>query len=265
MSGSELLRLAIVGRGAIGARVAELLMARGAPVRLVAWGAQAAGSAGDVPVLADPARLAALRPGLVVEAAGAAAVAPWGRAALAAGADFALASTAAFTDTGLLDDLLARARAAGRQVILPPGALGGMDALAAAARLPLTSVRHRIVKPPAAWRGTHAEALCDLAALAAPATFFQGTAREAAARFPQNANVAMVTALAGIGPDRTTVALVADPGAARNAHEVTAAGDFGSFTIRLENRPLAGNPRSSELAALSLVRLVENRAGPLCL
>lgn len=263
MSVSEPLRLVIVGRGAIGGRVADLLAARQAPVRIVGLGARRLGRAGDVPVLDDPAGLAALHPGLVVEAAGAAAVLPWGRAALAAGADFAPCSTAAFARDGVLDDLVARARAAGRQVLIPSGALGGLDALAAAARLPLTAVRHEIVKPPAAWAGTGAERLCDLTGLTSPAIFFEGSAREAAASFPQNANVALTCALAGAGPDDSRVALVADPAAVRNTHRVTASGDFGTLAVQLENRPLAANPRSSELTALSLVRLIENRAGAL--
>ncbi|HMO07826.1 MAG TPA: aspartate dehydrogenase [Paracoccaceae bacterium] len=261
------LRLVLVGWGAIATEVARVLDARGAGVVLAGIAlrdpGRAQGLPPGVPVLTDPAGLSALAPDLVVEAAGRAAVLPWGVAALATGADFAPASTSAFADPAVLPALVAAAQAAGRQVIVPPGALGGVDALAAAARLPLTHVRHEIVKPPAAWAGTGADALCDLAALPGPVAFFEGTAAEAAARFPQNANVAMITALAGIGPDRTTVALVADPGAARNRHRVVAEGDFGRMEIVLENLPLAANPKTSALTALSLVRLVENRAGPL--
>lgn len=263
MSGSSPLRLVLVGWGAIGARVTELLAARGAPVVLAGIARRGGDGPQGVPVITDPAQLAALSPDLVVEAAGRAAVAPWGRAALAAGADYAPCSTSAFVNDMLLPELVALAQRHGRQVIIPPGALGGMDALAAASRLGLDSVRHEVVKPPAAWRGTEAEVLCDLSTLTAPFAFFEGTARDAAARFPQNANVALISALAGMGPDRTTVALVADPAAARNLHRVVAMGDFGRMEIVLENRPLAANPKSSELTALSLVRLVENRAGAL--
>lgn len=263
MSGYSPLRLVLVGWGAIGSRVADLLSARRAPVVLAGVARRGGAGPSGVPAITDPAQLAALSPGLVVEAAGRDAVAPWGRAALAAGADFAPCSTSAFVDDALLPELVGLARATGRQVIIPPGALGGMDALAAASRLGLDSVRHEVVKPPSAWRGTPAETLCDLASLTFAMAFFEGTARDAAARFPQNANVALISALAGIGPDRTTVALVADPGAERNLHRVVAVGDFGRMEIVLENRPLAANPKSSELTALSLVRLVENRAGAL--
>jgi aspartate dehydrogenase len=266
MSGCEL-RLVLVGWGAIGTRLAALLDEARVPVRIVGIAVRNAAMARDLPpgaaLITSPDDLAALSPGLVVECAGRASVGPWGRAAFAAGADFAVSSTSAFVEDAVLADLLAAARVAGRQLILPPGALGGIDALAAAARLPLAEVRHEIVKPAAAWAGTAAETRCDLAALTAPVVFFEGTARAAADAFPQNANVAIISSLAGLGLDRTTVALVADPEARLNSHRITARGEFGQMQITLENRPLATNPKSSEMTALSLIRLITNRAGTL--
>lgn len=266
MSASDL-RLVLVGWGAIGSRVAALLAERGAAVQIVGVGLRDAGRARDLPegamVLTDPAGLAALSPDLVVEAAGRGSVPPWGRAALTAGCDFAVSSTSAFVDDALFAEFLALAKSKGAHLIIPPGALGGIDALSAAARLPLNTVRHEIVKPPAAWMGTGAEALCDLTGLTEPFTFFEGTARAAADAFPQNANVAVISALAGIGLDRTTIALIADPGARLNSHSIVAEGDFGRMAIRLDNRPLATNPKSSEMTALSLVRMIEARVGGL--
>jgi aspartate dehydrogenase len=269
MSGSET-RLVLVGWGAIAQRLAELLASRRPPgLTLAAVAVRDTARARTLPagtaLIDRPEALAALRPTLVVEAASRAAVAPWGRAALAAGADFAPASTAAFADPALLPDLMTRAAAAARKVIIAPGALAGIDALAAAAHLPLDTVRHEIVKPPVAWAGTEAETLCELGRLTGPTTFWEGPADQAAARFPQNANVAMITALAGLGPAATTIALTADPAATRNAHRLTATGAFGTLRAEVENRPLATNPKSSELTALALLRLIEGRAGPLVL
>lgn len=261
------MRLVLVGWGAIGAEVARLLAARNAPVDLVGVAVRTASDLADLPATAalitDPAQLAALKPDLVVEAAGRAAVMPWGEAALSAGADFAPASTSAFADEGNLDRLLSLAQTAGRQILIPPGALGGIDALAAASRMPLASVIHSITKPALAWRGTAAETLCDLGSLSAPTAFFEGPARQAAHDFPQNANVALITALAGIGPDKTLIRLIADPTASANRHHILAQGDFGRMEITLDNLPLQSNPKSSALTALSLVRLIENRANPL--
>ncbi len=257
------MRLVLVGWGAIGAEVARLLAARQAPVELVAVALRDTGRALPHPMITRPDQMAALYPDLVVEAAGRAAVMPWGAAALQAGADFAPASTSAFAEDGALERLLALARSHHRQILIPPGALGGMDALAAAARMPLASVTHEVTKPALAWQGTEAETLCNLATLTAAHCFFEGSARQAAQRFPQNANVALITALAGLGPDATTLRLIADPLATANRHRVTATGDFGRMEITLDNAPLAHNPKSSALTALSLVRLIENRASAL--
>lgn len=257
------MRVMLIGWGAIAQRVAGL-MPKGA--ELVAIGLRP-GSAAELPAgvarLEAPEALVALRPDLVIEAAGRSAVLPWGRAALQAGADFIPASTSALTEGPVLEALLGEAIAHDRQLIIPPGALGGIDALAAAALLPLDRVRHEIVKPPRAWAGSPAEALCALSGLSKAVTFWEGPAAEAAARFPQNANVAAITALAGLGMERTEVALVADPAALRNIHRVRAEGAFGSLAIELQNLPMASNPKTSELTALSLVRLIANRVNPM--
>lgn len=261
MSGSE--RIALIGAGAIGGQVARLLAERDTPVRIVAVGVSDASRARAVPagamVIDDPAALAATGATLVVEAAGRASVEPWGVAALQAGADFAVSSTSAFVDDALLTRLLALADRHGARILIPPGALGGIDALAAAARMGMHGVTHIVTKPAAAWAGTEAETLCDLHRLAAPVTFFEGTARAAADRFPRNANVAVISSLAAMGLDDTRIALVADPQARHNTHRIEASGDFGRMTVEIENHPLPDNPKSSAMTALNLVRLIENR------
>jgi aspartate dehydrogenase len=258
------LRLVLVGWGAIAPRVAGLLADRDAAVDLV--GVAARSQPRDLPPgaawLQAPDALSGVAPDLVVEAAGRAAVEPWGQAALRCVPAFIVSSTSAFCDEPMLDRLLATARRHGSRLVIPPGALAGVDALAAAAALPLDEVVHRIIKPPAAWRGTPAEAVVDLDRLSEATVFFSGTARQAAEAYPANANVAAITALAGIGLDRTRVELVADPTATGNGHRLQARGAFGSLDVTIVNRPLATNPKSSEMAALSLVRLIENQVRP---
>ena len=98
----------------------------------------------------------------------------------------------------------------------------------------------------------------DLNGLTHATVFFSGTARDAASRFPQNANATAITALAGLGLDRTRVVLVADPAAKGNGHRLVARGDFGVLNIDIENRALADNPKSSELTALNIVRVIKD-------
>jgi aspartate dehydrogenase len=257
-------RVALIGWGSINRRVAELLSLRQPrDVAVVAIGTRDPTRMAAIPanakVLTTPEELAELDVEVVMEAASRDAVALWGEWALRRARAFVVASASALCDTELLERFMQLAQDHGSQLILPPGALAGMDALSAAAILQLDSVVHRIIKRPEAWRGTAAESLTTLQGLTRAVTFYAGTAREAATRFPKNANVAVICALAGVGLDRTRVELIADPGAPGNVHQLSAVGDFGKLEVTIENRPLASNPKSSEMAALSLVRIVENR------
>jgi aspartate dehydrogenase len=267
---SKVEAICLVGWGAIGQRVAALLKARGANARIVGIAVrdpreiEATMPEGAVHV-AGPEALTATGATLVVEAASRESVQPFARAALAAGMDFAVSSTSALVDATVLDELVELARRNGCKLIIPPGALGGIDALSAASRLGLDSVEHIITKPARAWFGTPAEECCRLGELQEAEAFFAGSAAEAATAFPQNANVAATISLAGIGLEHTRVQLVADPKAVENTHSIIARGAFGTLEIRLQNRPLATNPKSSEMTALNLVRLIENRTSALVL
>jgi aspartate dehydrogenase len=195
----------------------------------------------------------------VAECAGHGAVRAHGEAVLAAGRDLIIASTGALADAALFEALKAAARD-GARIVLPAGAVGGLDVLAAARLLGTARVTYIGRKPPGAWRGTRAETLLDLAALTAPATFYEGSARAAAADFPQNANVAATVALAGVGFEATRVRLVADPTIARNLHELEVESDAVRFAIRLEGVPSPANPKTSLTAGLSMARAVINRS-----
>lgn len=261
------LRLVIVGWGAIARAAARLLRERGAPVEIAAVAVRDLARprpdlSPETRRLTDQRELGQIQADMVIEAAGRHTVVPWGRAALEAGLDFVVTSVSAFADAAVLDDLSELAARNSARIHIPPGALGGLDALAAARVMGIDMVEHRIVKPPQAWVGTPAEDLCDLHGLTRVAEFFTGTAIEAASQFPQNANAALTTGLAGTGPAATRVVLVADPDASVNRHEIKASGKFGELSVVLGNQPLDENPKSSAMTALNLVRCVENRLSP---
>jgi aspartate dehydrogenase len=258
------LRTVFIGWGAINARVGALLAQRNAAVEIVGVATidtpeNRASIPRDVQFLGSPSELSDLRPDLVIEAAGRAAIDIWAEAALGAAPAMIIASTSAFCDDALLARLTAVAEARRSRILIPSGAIGAVDALASAAVLGLDEVTHQIIKPPVAWKGTPAEKLLDLPGLSKRTVFFSGSAREAASLYPQNANATVVTALAGVGLDQTRVEMVADPAVRINGHRIMARGAFGRLEIVLENNPLATNPKSSELTALSLVRLIENQ------
>jgi aspartate dehydrogenase len=204
--------------------------------------------------------LIAWRPTVVAECAGHDAVRELAPSLLAGGVDVVVASIGALCD-GTTRTRLKEACAAGRsRVILTTGAVGGLDALAAARLAGLDSVLYIARKPPQAWSRQ-----ADLAQApersCAPAVVFEGSAGEAARLFPQNANVAAAIALAGLGFAGTEVRLLADPGVSRNVHEIQASGTFGELWIRIANEPFAQNPKTSQLAALSVERAIRERVG----
>jgi aspartate dehydrogenase len=264
------LRTVFIGWGAINTRVGALLAQRNAAVEIIGIASldtpvNRASVPRDVQFLLSPGELSDLRPDLVVEAAGRAAIDMWAEAALGAAPAMIIASTSAFCDDTLLARLTAVAETHRSRVLIPSGAIGAVDALASAAVLGLNEVTHQIIKPPIAWKGTPAEKLLDLSGLSERTIFFSGSAREAASQYPQNANATVVTALAGIGLDHTRVEMVADPAVRINGHRIMARGAFGRLEIVLENNPLATNPKSSELTALSLVRLIEQQTNAIVL
>ncbi|MCY3586093.1 MAG: aspartate dehydrogenase [Acidimicrobiaceae bacterium] len=260
-AGRESLRLAFVGWGAIARVAADLLT--GAPVEIVAVATRGQSDLVDPPktarLITDPGELMGIAPQVVAEAAGRESVAEWGPAALKCGADFIVSSVSALADADVLTSLRSIATGQGVQIHIQPGALAGVEALAAARSLELETVQHRISKPPAAWLDTPAETLCNLDELDKPYEFFCANAAETATAFPKNANVAMTTALAGVGPDQTQISLVADPTATTNCHRITAHGAFGDLDVTISNNPLPANPKTSAMAALSLVRAIQNR------
>ncbi len=262
------LRLAIVGWGALARRLVELIAQAGLKVELIAIGLREdAPRSADLPVsvrvLTAPEQLQGLAIDLVVETARREVVRDWGIAALRYAKAFAPASTSAFVDEDCLQKLQAIAKAHGSRLLIFPGALAGVDALKAAAYLDLDFVRHIIIKPVASWRGTLAEQSLNLDEISEPTEFFSGAARQAARDYPQNANVAVISALAGIGLDATQIVLIADPQATLNAHRIEARGAFGELKVEIANRPLSTNPKTSQMTALALLRLIENEMGQL--
>lgn len=201
--------------------------------------------------------------GLVLDCAGHAGLKDHGEAILQSGRDLITVSNGGLADAALYADLEAAAQRGGARLELLPGAIGGIDALAAARIGGLTSVTYQGRKPPAGWKGSPAEAQCDLDSLDAPFEHFRGSAREAALRYPKNANVAATVALAGLGMDQTTVSLIADPGTDANTHRVEASGAFGSFAFEIAGNPLPNNPKSSALTAMSVLRALRNRVAPI--
>jgi aspartate dehydrogenase len=161
-------------------------------------------------------------------------------------------------------DLIELAKARGGRILVPTGALLGLDAVAAAAEGTIHSVRMTTRKPPNGLSGAPylVKNGISVEGLNEAKLVFSGTAREAAAGFPANVNVAAALSLAGIGPDRTMIDIWADPKVERNCHSIEVDSDSARFTLSIENVP-SENPRTGKNVALSVIAALRKMHAPL--
>jgi len=169
--------------------------------------------------------------------------------------------------TMLLDhmDLIERAKATGARILVPTGALLGLDAVRAVAEGTVNTVTMTTRKPPKSLRAAKfvVERGIDLDALTQPVKLYEGTVREAAALFPANVNIAVALGLAGIGVDRTRYEIWADPGVERNTHAVKVDSDSTRFEMTIANIPTEENPATGRNTALSVIALLRRLTAPM--
>jgi aspartate dehydrogenase len=259
-------RIVLIGFGAMGHELARMIRASDKKIHIVAVATRAQPDPqtlsllpAGVRVVNTPEQLGAIEADLAVECAGHAALAQYGPVALRRGHNLLVASVGALANIELESVLRASAETARTRILIPSGALGGLDALSAARLGGLSAVTYTGRKPPRAWKGTRAEQSVrlddpDLAAI----PFFDGTARQAALEYPLNANVTAAVSIAGLGFDATRVQLFADPAAAGNEHRIQASGAFGRLEMTVNASPLPDNPKTSMLAPCSLARSLFN-------
>src|SRR5882762_10118536 len=162
-------------------------------------------------------------------------------------------------------ELLDLAKQHGGRIVVPTGGLLGLDAVAAAAEGTIHSVKMTTRKPPNGIAGAPhlVKNNISVEGLNEAKLVFSGTARDAAAGFPANVNVAAALALAGIGPDRTMIDIWADPAVDRNIHRIEVEADSVRFTLEIANVPSLENPRTGRLTPLSVVALLRKLSSPL--
>lgn len=251
------LTVAIGGLGAIGLALAKALDHGVDGLRLVAVSARdkdrarakLAGFA-HPPVVVELDELA--QADVVVEAAPASVFEAIAGPAIAAGRIFIPSSVGALLPRM---HLVEQAKASGARIIVPTGALLGLDAVRACAEGDVFSVTIESRKPTRGWVGAPYLVAhnIDVLAMNVATLIFEGNAFDAAAGFPANVNVAAALALAGIGPERTTVRLWADPGVDRNIHTIKVDAAAARLTMTVENVPSEGNPRTGKMTPLSVL------------
>ena len=194
-------------------------------------------------------------PNLAIEMAGQSGLKQHAVAIVAKGIPLGVISVGAFTEDKFATSLYDTAQKTGVKIHILAGAVAGIDGINAASLAGLDEVTYQGRKKPESWKGSHADELIDYDNLEQPEVFFRGSAREAAALFPDNSNVAATIALAGVGLDDTKVELIVDPTLEHNIHHIMAKGVFGQLEISMIGLPLAENPKTSSLAAFSALRL----------
>jgi aspartate dehydrogenase len=261
------LRVAIAGLGPIGMKVAEALdrgidgltlaaVSAQNPEKHRNWLAKLATAPAVLPIeqLAEAADMVIeCAPGRLLRSI----VAPF----VASGKTAIVLSAGALLDN---EDLIALAKQNGGQIVVPTGALIGLDAVTAAAVETIHSVRMVTRKPVQGLAGAPyiVENKIDIEKITEPLRIFEGTAREAAKGFPANLNVAVALSLAGIGPDRTRLEIWADPTVTRNIHRVEVESDSARFSMSIENIP-SENPKTGRITALSVIAYLRKQRSPL--
>ena len=185
---------------------------------------------------------------LAVEIASQEAVRQYGVEILRHGVSLLISSIGALMDGETMKSLLRAAEEGNARVYLPSGAVGGLDAISAV-RGRINSLKIITEKPPASL-GVDVKGRTLL---------FSGPAGEAVKRFPTNINVAAVVSIAA--GREAEVEIYADPAARGNTHTILVEGGFGRMALRFENARSPWNPRTSFLAALSVLETINSVSG----
>ncbi len=262
------LTVGIGGFGVIGEAVARALDAGMDGLKLVAVSARDRDAAAErmggmtspppVVTLSELADLA----DIVIECAPASVFTEVAEPAVSAGRIFIPLSCGVLLEHPELEALAAEA---GGRIIVPTGALVGLDAVRAAAEGVIHSVRMVTRKPPKGLIGAPylVENQIRIENLDAPLLVFEGTARAAAKAFPANVNVAAALSLAGNGPDNTTIEIWADPGVERNTHNIKVDSDATRFEMTIEGIPSRENPATGMLTPLSVIATLRGLVSPM--
>jgi aspartate dehydrogenase len=265
---TKALRVGVGGLGTIGLPVARWLAGRPPGLILAAVSARNTRRAEErlaavgisTPVI--PAETLAERSDIVIECLPAAVFGAIAVPAVEAGRILVALSAGALLDHL---QLVERARQTGARIIVPSGAILGLDAVRAAAQGTIRSVKMITRKPPQSLAGSPylEQNHISLDGLTGATRIFAGTAREGARGFPANVNVAAALALAGIGPEATTLEIWADPALTRNTHRIEVEADSARFSMTVEGVPSADNARTGKLTPLSVIACLKGLVEPL--
>ncbi len=265
MSTNTVKNVGIAGTGALGSIVAKALIAGIGGYELIALSDTTPNKAFNLPYVGFEELAESCD--LIVECLPASAVPDLCRAVFAKGKDLVLISSCALLIYPEILESFNKLDPVKRgRIIVPSGALTGLDGVKALKELGIKSAKIASTKAPTGFAGAPyiVENGIDLAAITQKTCLFKGNALKAASGFPANVNVAATLSLAhGIGPEFTQVEIWADPDAKGNQHELEVIGEFSTISSRISNKPDPDNPKSSVLAGASIVSALRGLSEPL--
>lgn len=259
--------IGIVGCGTIGRAILGAVAEGRLPVAVAGVASRTQATAEQfLATLPEPPPLLDLetvirRSELVIEAAGGHLVAELAERAFGAGRDLMVISVGALLEQSHLMDL---AREKNCRLLLPSGAIAGIDAIKGACEGEVEHVTITTRKPPSSIADAPyiRENNISLDGLKEETEIYSGPVREACKGFPANVNVAACVSLAGLGPDRTIIRILAVPGLERNCHTIEVVGEFGRLSITIENARTVENPATGKLTAMSIIRTIRDAIDP---
>lgn len=148
----------------------------------------------------------------------------------------------------------------GCQILIPSGAIAGIDALKAASLVKLDKIILTTRKPVNGFVQSDYlnKKKINLSSIKNETVLFDGSVEQAVHYFPQNINVASTLAIASGMPQKIRVRIITSPEYKINSHEIEMTGDFGRIVTRAENVTCPDNPKTSWLAVLSAIRTLRD-------
>ncbi len=191
---------------------------------------------------------------VIIECASKDAVKEYGKKIIESKKDLIVLSVGAFSDKKYLVELQDLSNLNNTKILIPTGAIAGLDSIRTVKKY-LDSLSITTTKHPESLAGApfFKRSKIKLDDINSETVLFEGNASTAIELFPANVNVAVATALAGIGLEKTRVSIKADPLISVNKHEIVAKGSFGEIHIIVQNIPSPSNPKTSYLASLSAI------------
>lgn len=202
------------------------------------------------------------RPDYIIEAAAPNVVKDIGVKTLENGISLIPLSVGAFADPEFYEKMKETALENNSRVHMPSGAIGGFDVLRGSTLMEDVEVSITTEKSPGSLNGAPVLKGRKLSEENIEEVF-RGSARQAIEFFPKNINVAVATGLATTGVDNTRVIIRSIPGSTSNKHEIKLVGETVQVNIVIQSTPSEDNPKSSQLAAYSVIALLENLVAPI--